>query len=178
MKIFDDERETVEMTHDKSNDDDDKSDVMVIDVELDNEELAALRLPPKTSVLNNLNSDTFDLEIEVSNAKLRYNMLKNPSDSENKKEEQTEDEICEEEDYEDLAEMLDAEARETFTKKDLVVDLRKKRVTDLKLNNMVKLPKALTVREEAEIAVRTNVMKETFENYKRENCGSKGKKRI
>ena len=109
-------------THEES--DDTAPEVLAIDVDLDEEEKAALRLPPKTSVLNNLSSDTFDLEMEVSNTKLRYDMLKNPKDSDDdaengndsskKEKEQTEEEILDEEKYEDLVEMLDAESRETF----------------------------------------------------------------
>ena len=58
-----------------------------------------------------------------------------------------------------MADKIDAEARETFCKKEKTIDMRKKRVTDLKLNNMVKLPKGLSIIEESEIVMRTKKLK-------------------
>ena len=91
MKIFnsdnqddedkDEEENESDINEEKADSDEQgKSDVMVIGVELDVDEITAMRLPPKTSVLNHLDTDTFDLEVEICNAKIRYDMMKNPNE--------------------------------------------------------------------------------------------------
>ena len=100
------------------------TDITQIGVNLSDEEIKALKLPPKFCLLGNLNEEDFELELERMNTKLRYDAKgkskecleeeKEPKDEETKK-------------VEELSEEIEVEARQVFDPDSNTIDFRKRR---------------------------------------------------
>jgi len=121
-------------------------------VELDNDEKAVLRLPPKFAIRRRLDSLSMQTEIEMGMAKTRYQVAREESiiqqdlDEEKENGEKTSKRQrikLTEEEMEDLEadELLEAEGRRIYDPINRIFDHTKKRATDLAENNKVTLPK-------------------------------------
>ena len=134
-------------------------------VELSDDEIKALQLHNKFSVMENLLPGDLDAEQEASIAKLRMSKEKDE-----RYEGFTEEERKLDEDFE-------AQNRMIFDPKNQIYDSRKRRVTDLKECARITLPKPLTPEEESKLEVRKNTQKEIFEKYRIKNTDSKGEQK-
>ena len=149
--------------------DDPEVEILVIgDVELDDDTKAVLKLPPKYAILKKLAAEEFKLDEEMSLAKLRYAKRDCPGEEEDKDQEP---EISPEE--QEQIDIIAAEGRRIFSPEDKEMDFRNKRVTDLKENSKVHLPKPLSASQEAKIEVRREKWNQVHFEYKKENCNDK-----
>ena len=130
------------------------------DVQVDDEELSVLRLPPEFAVLDKLRDEDFMHETEMAMTKIRWEKMKDLEE---------EDDVVDEEE--------EAKKRQIFDPLEKVIDMRKRRVTDMKENSRVILPKPLTAHEEAKIAVRREHFEEVFSEYCQEHCSEKGEQK-
>ena len=141
-------------------------DVEVIgDVTVDDEEMSVLRLPPEFAVLDKLREEDFMHETEMAMTKIRWEKMK---------ELEEEDNIVEKE---EINEEEEAKKRQIFDPIEKVIDMRKRRVTDMKENSRVILPKPLSAYEEAKIAVRRENFEKVFGDYCQEHCSEKGEQK-
>ena len=65
---------------------------------------------------------------------------------------------------------IDAEARRIYNEKAKVIDMTRRRVTDLDCNNKVYLPKAMDALHEAKFEVRNDQFRKIHSEYKKKNC--------
>ena len=144
--------------------------VGVIVPPLDKDEIAALRLPPKTAMRDNLCEIEFKVDVEMCNTKTRWEI--NKIDGEKLDEDDTE-EVTEKE--KEVHEIEEAKTRLPYDPIRLELDLKKRKVTDLKDNSRIILPKPLRVTEEAKISIRGEAFEKVFKEYVNENCDKKGK---
>ena len=150
---------------------------VVGDLAISDEEKLALSLPPKYGLMARLMDIDFDTDIEIGLAKLRYQLLQELGEELSKEDEdvlrkemnETEKEILEEESL-----RAEAESRAVFDPLKKVYDNRNKRVTDLKENSRVHLPRPLPPGEEANIEMRRGVYMRLFQEFKRDNCKKTG----
>ena len=76
---------------------------------------------------------------------------------------------------EEIATIEAAEQRQVFDPSRKIFDNSKRRVTDLKSNTRVHLPKPLQHQKEAHMLVRKDSYTKVFKEYMEENCDSKGR---
>ena len=81
------------------------------------------------------------------------------------------------EEMEEMVEEEEAKTRQVFNPLEKIFDNRKKRVTDLKENSRVILPKPLPPVHEANIEMRRNIYKKLFKDFKETNCNRKGEQK-
>ena len=134
------------------------------DLRLDEDEVAALLLDPKFAVLNTLDIEDFDLEVESTLTKMKWNKM---SDNNN----------CEDEKEREELELEDAESREVYDPVTKTYNAQKQRVTDLEHNAFVILPKPQHVDYEALLEIRRQKYYETFVEYKEKHCDKGGKQK-
>ena len=134
------------------------------DIEIDEDEAAALRLPPKFSGLEDLNEEGFRVELEKCYAKLRWDIKKAT-------EEKVEGEVEEKNDEEkEIQDKIEAESRQVFNPIEKSLDYTKRRVTDLKENAKIHLPKPLEVKEESKIELRREIHTNVFRDFVQKEC--------
>ena len=156
---------------------DDPAVCVIGDMVISDEERQVLSLPPKFGLMARLIDTDFENDIEIGLAKLRYQLLQeigeelSPEDEEILKNELTE---AEKEDLEEKSVRAEAEARAVFHPLKKVYDNRNKRVTDLKENSRVHLPRPLNPEGEANIEMRRGVYMRLFEEFKNVNCKKNG----
>ena len=126
--------------------DNEEMDVLVVGVVIDDDERAALKLPPKFATYAKLEKENFELNVEIMNAKMRYS----GTDDDNIFGEEFK--MTDEEEFN--ANVVQAEVKEPYDPEWKTLNMTKRRVTDLKNNVRVHLPKPLVAREEADLAVR------------------------
>ena len=134
------------------------------DLRLDEDETAALLLDPKFAVLNSLDIEDFDLEVECTLTKMKWNRM---SDTGN----------CEDEKEREEIELEDAESREVYDAITKTYNAQKQRVTDLEQNAFVILPKSQPVDYEALLEIRRQKYYETFVEYRKKHCDENGKQK-
>ena len=113
-------------------------------VRVDDDEAAALCLDPKFAVLNNLDDEEFEVEVESSLTKLRWNRMSKTGN-------------CKDKEEREELEKEDAESRQVFDPVDKVFNFQKRRVTDLEQNAYVILPKAQPMEYEAMLELRRQI---------------------
>ena len=145
--------------------------VVIGDVILDEDERSILTLNPKFAVLRKLELETAEREIEVGLAKLR---LEVKQIEEQMRQEEIEFEASEgkklkieRKSYEEQI-ICDAKERQTYDPFMKVLDLAKKRVTDLKENSKVTLPQATDEKIENEMEMIREVILEEHSKYIKE----------
>ena len=121
--------------------------ITVVGTTIDKDEHSFLKLPPKYSVLKTLNIEDFETAYEVCAAKVRYDRRK-------EEEEKCDEEVEISEEEKEKLEEIEAMSRVVYDPLSLNVNLANKRVTDLKENCKVYLPKPLSSEEEAQLAIR------------------------
>ena len=141
---------------------------IVGNVKLDEDELSVLKLPPDFAILDKLTEEEFCLETEMSMTKLRWEKRKQMEDN-------VEGEVVtkEVEEEREKNEEEEAKTRQIYNPVEKILDLRKRRVTDMKENSKVYLPKPLPVIEEANIAIRRDKYEQTFKDFVEEKCSKK-----
>ena len=144
--------------------------IMIIGVELNEDEIEALRIPPKTCLYDDLTKEDFIVDLEIMNTKLRF-------DGKDKSAEEDEElKNCPEEDLKDVEELQEkvtveeAKTRQVFDPVSKTIDISRQKVTDLKLNRKCNLPKALEVAVESEMKIRTDMFLKAFEDHRKANC--------
>ena len=148
--------------------------IMILgEIEIDENEESVLKLPPDYSIYEKLSDEEFCLELELSNTKYRWAMR----DEEDADTKDGEEEIPTEEERE-LFERMEAESRQYYDPVKKEFDVRKKRVTDLKENSKVILPKPLKTSLEARISLRRDKYISVYKEYKKENCNSRDEQRL
>ena len=135
---------------------------------LDEDEKAALRLAPKTAILDKLNVEEIKVELAMCSTKLRWEIRK---ESDEKLDDDEEKPTEEEKDHYDE---LEAEARQPFNPVKKSLDMRCRKVTDLKENSKIYLPKPLEIKEEAKISIRQERFEKIAKDYIEEKCTEKG----
>ena len=156
-----------------------QEDVCIGKVTLDADEKAVLRLNPKFAVTKYLDEEEIERDIELGEAKLRYEIRKQKD-----KRELEEYEIGEERkkkirktgetsnqtniEKEEKDDIEEARERLIFDPTEKEFDYSKRRTTDLKENTKVTLPKAGSPREEAELEMIRKVILDEFNKFKRE----------
>ena len=132
------------------------------DINIDEDETAALLLDPKFAVFNSLSEEEFEVEIESCLTKMKWNKMSRSGNCEDEKE------------REDM-ELEEAESREVYDSVDKTFNMRKQRVTDLKHNAYVIFPKPQPLEYEALLEIRRQKLAEVFKKYVTENCDEKGR---
>ena len=115
----------------------------------------------------------FDTDIEIGLAKLRYQLLQELGEELSQEDEdilRIEMNETEKENLEEESLRAEAESRAVFDPLKKVYDNRNKRVTDLKENSRVHLPRPLPPGEEANIEMRRGVYMRLFQEFERDNC--------
>ena len=143
---------------------------MIGDIEppIDDDETALLMMPPKFAVLQRLMEEEFEVDLEMCFTKQRWSRL-NEGDT---KSLDDDNEMTEKEKEE--SEIIEAETRQIFDPIENVIDMRKLKVTDVKHNTKIYLPKALDAKSEAGIEVRRQKCMEIYQEYLKEFCDEKG----
>ena len=159
--------------------------------ELNEDELSVLRLGPKFCEFTNLDEVEFEVEVEQMILKYKWETMGDEKD-EKKGEMMRDDSILArrilfeelytreeledlEADEEDESNMRDAEMRMTFDLRNGVLDMRKRRATDVKNNSRVILPRKMRgFEEEARLEMLRQKLRGTFSQYMREKCGPGG----
>ena len=77
----------------------------------------------------------------------------------------------------ELQDEIEAESRQPYNPVENKIDLRRRRVTDLKENTRVYLPKPLPINEEAKIQIRRERLEKVYRDFVNENCTDKGEQR-
>ena len=134
-------------------------------LEVDDEERAAASLHPKFAILPRLSIEDFWQEMELGFAKLRYELSREKGE---KLDDEEEIELTEEE--KEKYEEIEAKSRQFFDPEEQTFDYRKKRVTDLKENTRVTLPKPVEPSDEARIELRRGIYEEVFNKYIEKHC--------
>ena len=117
------------------------TEIAVIGTEINSEEKSFLELPPKYSIYKKLGIEDFEVAFEICNTKIRYDVKRNGDE-----ELDTQEEVSEEE--KEKFEEIEAETRQVYDPLRKTVNLNNRRVTDLKENAKVYLPKPLKPVEE------------------------------
>ena len=140
------------------------------DVELTNAEKACLNLGPKFMMTPILNSEDYEVEVELECVKARMELK-------NREEVAEEDGTVLEEDLRKYKEEY-RERRKIFDPKKRVLDMSKMSVTDTKYNIRSYPIKEANPRDEIYIQGRRLDMLSTFEQFKHRKCKKKGEKRV
>ena len=149
---------------------------MVGKVELKDNEKAVLKLHPKFAVREDIDEEDMDFQGELGYAKLRYQLLREAEDDEGIGDEVEEgEELIELTDEEkEKLEMQEAKRRQYYDPEEKVFNNNKKRVTDLRENARVTLPRAVKEMQEAGIEIRRQNMKRIVKKFKEMDTGGNG----
>ena len=136
-----------------------KPDTIVIDVELDPDERAALSLPPKFFTLGRVDMNEFELDLEHCNTKIRYDGYNNPKPQPG--------EEVKKETEEQVTSRLREEARATrvWHPHRMSLNAARRRVTDVEGNSHVIQPRPLEPSDEAELHPQKQRLTETVNKF-------------
>ena len=160
------------------------------EIELNENELSVLRLGPKFCELVALDEEAFEGEVEQAILKFKWETMEDDK-SKNETAQVEKSEIARrvlfeelytkeelenlEDEAEDEMKMRDAELRTIFDLKTRVLDMRKRRTTDIQGNSRVILPKKMkNFEEEAKLEMLRQELRGTLNKYMREKCGQRG----
>ena len=135
------------------------------DVELDEDEKAALKLHPKMAMPRQLQEGFMNLAQDLCYTKIRWQVRK---EEEDEKREKKAEELEEEE-------IKEAKTRQIYDAQSKEYDERKRRVTDMQECSRVFLPKPLKVTQEAQLEMRREMHSRVSEEYRRKFCDERGK---
>ena len=124
-----------------------------------------LRLPPKFTTYEEISEKEMEVEMEVANCKLRWELM-------NRREREEEGES---EEWTEEWEMERMEKETTYDSNSKVLDFRKKRVTDLPTCRRIVLPEAQGEDNEVVMRSMTQRLKSTVSTFKREQCDTRGR---
>ena len=145
------------------------------EVSLTESELSVLKLGPGFMVVSSLDKETMRIESAVTTTNIRWSKMKDGTDDMTAKEsEEHELENEETEEQKTLAEMIELEARDVLDDSGTILDMRRKRVTDMKCNRRVMMPAPGKPILEAEYSLRVSMWQREYEKYMTEECDDKG----
>ena len=162
---------------------------------LSDDELSVLRLGPKFCEFSHLDEVNFEIEVEQTILKYKWDSM-NDDDKKTEAEGNTDvvgdpsiiarkvlfEELFTREEIEDMEaeaedelNMRDAQMRSTFDLSKGILDMRKRRATDVKMNSRVILPKKMRgFEEEAKLEMLRQELRGVYGRYMREKCGPRG----
>ena len=156
------------------------------EIALSSEERDLLALGPKYCIMNNLNEETFEREVEECIVKYRWQLKKEENEEKELKKFGedamsainslfTEEELGE---HIEDEEMKEARSRAIHDYEENSLDFSKKRVTDVKGNSRVILPKYMKNFDlEARLEVFRVECRGVFKKYMTDNCGKYGQQK-
>ena len=152
-------------------------------VTLSMEEKAVLKLGPKFCLFKNLNIEEFEADVEECLVKVKWDLRSTDENVSPGLEDLALEvllgrEVCEgiDEENEQEGQLQEALARNPFNRGDMTFNLAKRRVTDLKSNSRVNLPrKPRPFDEESAMETLRVEVKTLFNNYVSKNCSKGGK---
>ena len=151
--------------------------VLVIgDLEIDDDERSALKLPPKFSVMEDLAKGGIDFDQEAAFAKIRMEIQRELDEDlqDDEDEADADEEDAEAEAIRLKSEEIMAQARQPYDPVGGTYGDWKRRVTDLKECAKVTLPKPLPPAYEAAIEMRRCAQEKIYEKYRDRNCNKNG----
>ena len=164
---------------------------------LSEEELCVLRLGPKFCELDNLDETNFEIEVEQTILKYKWDSMSDDKDDPNGKHSGnaevmsdpsiiarrvlfealfTKEELDDmEAEAEDEMNMREAQMRATFDLTSGNLNMRKRRATDVKMNSRVVLPRKMRgFEEEAKLEMLRQELRGVYNRYMSEKCGPRG----
>ena len=165
------------------------------EIKLNEDEMNVLRLGPKFCEFVNLDEESFEVEIEQTILKYKWETINDEKGEDNGMDaygdpsilareilfrelftpEELED--MDEEDQNEM-DMKEAEMRMVFDMRTGTLDMRKRRTTDLKGNSRVILPRKMRqFDEEAKLEMVRQELRGTMNRYMREKCGKNGRQK-
>ena len=155
--------------------------VLIIgDLEIDEDEQNALKLPPKFSVMEDLLKGGMEFDQETAFAKIRMEIQREIDEDLQGDEEEADQGQDDDEEDEELRMKSDeimAQARQPYDPVGGVYDDRRRRVTDLKECAKVTLPKPLPPQYEAALEMRRSAQEKIYNKYVETKCNKKGEQR-
>ena len=147
------------------------------EVNLDEDETAFARLPPKYITYPKIEEDTVQYERLLCNTKIRWSRkttgnLEEQRDAAREREEEKESEKSKME-----REIREESSREIYDPERKCLDFRKLRVTDMVNNPRVELPHPRPQRKERIMGAKETLWEETVLEYKEKHCSEKGVQR-
>ena len=136
------------------------------DIELDKDEIAAMKLHPKMAMPRQLQEGYMNLAQDLCYTKIRWQVRKEEEqeDRNEKKVEEVEEE-----------EVIEARTRQVYDPQNREYDERRKRVTDMQECSRVFLPRPLKVTQEAQLEMRREMHSRVSKEYRKKFCDEKGK---
>ena len=150
---------------------------------LTEDEKSVLQLHPKFSLRDTVTIENLEYEQELGYAKVRMELRK--ENEESLEDEDTlvksgdtpsfvdQNEILEKERIDELSAEQEARSRQFYDPEENVYDYRKKRVTDIRENARVTLPRPVLEIQEAGIALRRDSFNNITNKYIEEHCNEK-----
>ena len=135
------------------------------EINIDEDEGAALLLDPKFALFDNLLEESFETEMEMCFAKMRWNQYDKCDEEE---EEGAKHEISESE--QEGIDLKEAQTRQAFDSENKCFDMRNIRATDVKQNTFVVLPEPQSVKYEVGLELRRDHYLSVFRDYVKQNC--------
>ena len=126
-----------------------------------------MRLPPDFAILGKLSEEEFMVEAEMAMTKLRWEKQK-------LLDEDTGEPVVLIDEEREIKEEEEAKSQSIFDRINRIIDMRNRRVTDMKENSRIHLPKPLPANEEAKIEIRRDHYEKVFQKYFQEKCSEKG----
>ena len=155
-----------------------KDDVKVFgNVKLSEDELELLQLGPNYMVVGQLKEEAMRTETTVTLTKIRWDKMKDGTEDMTNKEaemenvDKSEEELMEEQ---TLAEAIDRETRDILSEDGRVMDLRKRRATDMRSNRKVIMPPPSKPLIEAELNTRAAAWQNELNKFKTNSCDTEG----
>ena len=152
-------------------------DVCIGKVKLDADERAILKLNPNFAIMRYLDEEEAERDVELGSAKLRYELRRVKEEKEaeeydigeerNRKKIRTNDTDAARKVKRESNEIEDAKSRVIFDPERKIFDYTKRRVTDLKENSKITLPKSGEAKQEAEIEMIRKIIIEEFNRYRK-----------
>ena len=135
---------------------------------LDDDEISALQLPPKMALEEGLSVVNFKHEMSMMSTKIRWQIGR-------EEQERLDDNEGEDKSSEGAEDEIEAGVRIPFDPLRKELDLRKRKVTDSRMNSKVFLPKPISIKEETKINLRESCYQKVFDDFVREKCDKSGR---
>ena len=143
--------------------------VLIIgDVQLSDEEMEVLKLPPKFAILDKLDDELAEVELQACSSKHRWEASKL------EEEDLVDMTDAEKERFDKEMEIIEAKARQMYCPETNTIDMAKLKATDVKTNTRITLPKPGSTMTEAMIAVREEAIRRIRARFKEEHCNEEG----
>ena len=133
------------------------------EITLTEDKAELLNFQPNFQLNDKMSEVDFETEFGNVGCKLRWELMKRKQDEEDSKEGIGDEDT-------ETVKMDEAICRKIYDEKKKMIDMSKRRVTDLESNKKVYLPKAMDYRRVAKLDVRMDNFWSTFKDYRAELC--------